>query len=43
MKKSYNTPEIKLSAILTQDIITDSLDVYGNEKDPYAQDLPSWN
>lgn len=37
MKKNYTTPDIDINVISAQDILLNSFD-----KDPYAQDLTSW-
>ena len=45
MKKQYENPNIIITAIFSQDIITDSLEQYDSEAgiDNYEQDKAAWN
>lgn len=42
MKKLYQTPNMELTVIYEQDVITTSLEQYDELLDPYAIDKTEW-
>lgn len=43
MKKLYQTPNMELTVVYAQDVITTSIEQYDALLDPYASDKDSWN